>query len=317
MKWLEISICVDGELAEAVADVLGRHVHHGVATELIIDEENQARPSDQVMVRGYLPIDGSEEQLKDRIEHDLWHLRQIQHIPDPGYQLVEQQDWTEQWRQHYHPMPIGERLLLIPAWYQPPESSRKVLMLEPGMAFGTGTHPTSRLCLQALEEHIKRGDRVYDIGCGSGILSIASLLLGAGEVIAIDSDPAAIQSTRENAELNQVADRITLISGSLDELLAENSEDPLSGEIIVANILTKVLISMLHGGLTRLLHPGSKLILSGILADQTGQILEATHAQGLDLLEVRGEKDWRAMVFEKNKAAPRGGSSNSMDDSGG
>lgn len=304
MNWLEISLSVDGELAEAVSEVLSRHIQQGVVTELKIDQENQRADTSQVVVRGYIPLDGSENNRKERIERDLWHLRQIMEFPEPTYQLVQQEDWTQQWRKHYRPMPVGERLLLVPAWYEPVESSRLTLTLEPGMAFGTGTHPTTRLCLEELENQINDGNRVFDVGCGSGILSIASVLLGAGDVIALDVDSAAIQATVENAERNQVSDHIQVVSGSIQELLSDDPRLSAPGDVVVANILTKVLINLLDQGLSSLLLPGASLILSGILADQVGEIITAAETKDLMLDVVRAEKDWRVMVFRKERAAP-------------
>jgi ribosomal protein L11 methyltransferase len=201
-------------------------------------------------------------------------------------------------------MPVGERLLLVPAWYEPVDSSRLTLTLEPGMAFGTGTHPTTRLCLEELENQIDKGSRVFDVGCGSGILSIASVLLGASKVIALDVDSAAIQATVENAVLNRVSDHIQVVSGSIQELLSGDPRLSAPGDIVVANILTKVLINLLDQGLSTLLLPDASLILSGILANQVGEIIAAAEAQDLKLDAVRAEKDWRVMVFRKRKAAP-------------
>ena len=301
MSWLEISLTVDGELAEAVTDVLNRHIQQGVATELEIDPESDQATSGQVIVRAFLPIDGSENEMKERIERDLWHLRQILDFPEPSYQLIRDQDWTEQWRQNYRPIPVGGRLLIVPAWYEPVENDRLPLFLEPGMAFGTGTHPTTRLCIEALEGHVHTGDRVLDIGCGSGILSIASALLGAETVIAVDVDPNAAQATIENAERNEVASKIHVLTGSLEQILAADSEISLPGDIVVANILTKVLVTLLQQGLTRLMAPGAKLIMSGILAEQLTEIISVASDHSLVLHGVRGEKDWRALVFEKEE----------------
>jgi ribosomal protein L11 methyltransferase len=317
LNWLEISLTVDGELAEAISDVLSRHIQQNLATEIQIDDKTPQSSSAQVIVRGYLPIDGGESALKERIEKDLWHLRQIMDFPDPTYQLVPQQDWTEQWRQHYHPMPVGKRLMIVPAWYKPPKSSRQAIILEPGMAFGTGTHPTTQLCIQELENYIGKDDRVFDVGGGSGILSIASILLGAGEVIALDIDPTAVQSTLENAELNLVSDRIQVFSGSLEELFAGDPELYLPGAVVVANILTKTLVNLLNDGLERLLAPGAKLILSGVLFDQIDPILEATECLDLELLVTRADEDWRALVFKKKELPPRRGSSGLPEKSGG
>ncbi|MGD2057952.1 MAG: 50S ribosomal protein L11 methyltransferase [Anaerolineales bacterium] len=304
MNWLEISLRVDGELAEAVSEVFSRHIQQGVATELEIDEEKQRATTARVVVRGYIPLDGQENETKEHIERDLWHLRQIIDFPEPSYQLIQEVDWTEQWRQHYRPMPIGERLLIVPAWFEPVQTSRKALTLEPGMAFGTGTHPTTRLCIEELEKQIHDADRVFDVGCGSGILSIASVLLGAGEVIAMDVDSAALQVTAENARRNKVSDQIHVVSGSIQELISGDPRYSAPGDVVVANILTKVLIKLLDQGLSHLLLPGARLILSGILADQLEKIITAASRKELELCALRGEKDWRVVVFEKIRAAP-------------
>jgi ribosomal protein L11 methyltransferase len=317
LNWLEISLSVDGELAEAVSEVLSRHIQQGVATELKVDEENRPSAASHLIVRGYLPIDGSEDEIKDRIERDLWHLRQIMDFPNPSYRVVRDRDWNQQWREHYHPLPIGKRLLIVPTWFESEGNERVSLTLEPGMAFGTGTHPTTRLSLEELEKHVRKGDRVIDLGCGSGILGIASVLLGAEKVIAMDVEATATQATIENAERNQASDKIVVIQGSMEKLLECDSELRKPADIVVVNILTNVILKMLAGGLAQLLAPGAKLILSGILSDQVHQIIQAGSDHDLTLHVVRGEKDWRAVVFEKKELPPRRGSSGLLGDSGG
>lgn len=301
MNWLEISLSTDGEQAEAIVEVLSRHLPNSVATELILDDDNPGEQTNQVVIHAYLPVDGSEAVVKDRIEHDLWHLRQIQSFPEPAYRLIEQQDWTEKWRENYRPMPIGDRFVLIPAWYEPGVHTLTPLILEPGMAFGTGTHPTTRLCVQALETHVQRSFRVYDIGCGSGILSIASALLGASDVVALDIDPAALNATHENAERNHVSTHVQTFSGTLEDYLSEEAQDLIAGDLVVANILSKVLIDLIRAGLSRLLDAGGKLVLSGILTDQIDQVLDAVDVEEFDLIESLAEADWRALVFKKKK----------------
>jgi ribosomal protein L11 methyltransferase len=203
--WLEISLLVNGELAEVVAEALSRYIDGGIVIEnALLDKQNNP-VEDKLRVFGYLPVNHNLEQTRKKITEALWHLGQIQPLPEPTYVYVEESNWMEAWKEHYRPIEVGERFLILPAWINPqPDSEKLAIQIEPGMAFGTGTHPTTQLSLELLERWQRPGDLVIDVGCGSGILSIASAKLGAEFVLAVDVDEKAVTLTEENVQLNQV-----------------------------------------------------------------------------------------------------------------
>ena len=202
-RWLEVSLVVDGELAEALADLLSRYVEGGVVVEsgikfASIDDEGQA--GGPVRVFGYIPVDDKLEVVRQKLENGLWHLGQIQPLPLPQYRPIEDQDWMTSWKKHYHPIAVGKKILILPAWIEQEETDRVVVRIDPSMAFGTGTHPTTQLCLEMVEEYCMPGIDVIDVGCGSGILSIAAIKLGAKKALAVDIDPLSVKATRENSD---------------------------------------------------------------------------------------------------------------------
>ncbi len=299
MKWLEVSLTVDGELAESVADLLARVAPGGVAVEaaLILDEADEGRAAGPVTVRAYLAEDQTLADRRRQIDEGLWHLSRIQPLPEPGYRTLEEQDWAEAWKAHYHPIPIGRRLLILPAWLPAAPGERLPLIMDPGMAFGTGTHPTTQLVLAILEERLLPGQRVVDLGCGSGILSIAAARLGAAEILALDIDPLAVEVTRENLRRNGVEERVQTGVGSLIDL--RQAQPPVQADLVLANILAPVLTTMLRQGLAETVRPGGVLVLSGVLDHQAEAVLEEARAQGLVVDEVRAQADWRALVLKR------------------
>ncbi|MBI3362864.1 MAG: 50S ribosomal protein L11 methyltransferase, partial [Chloroflexi bacterium] len=231
MEFLEVSLTVSGELAEAAADVLTRFAPNGVATEATTFREfddvettgaivssGLAVSPDPVIVRAYLPDDDRLEDKRTRLSEALWHLRQLAahsglSIPEPEFRAVAQADWAEQWKEHFLPIRIGRRLIVVPTWLSPELAPDDVpLRLDPGMAFGTGTHPTTQLCLAAIESYLRPGDSVLDLGAGSGILAIAAAKLETfhgtsppGRILALDIDDDAVRVARENIAANGVA----------------------------------------------------------------------------------------------------------------
>jgi ribosomal protein L11 methyltransferase len=296
LKWLEVSLNVNGELAEAVAELFARYASEGVALEWLPGDEHH--PHEEIKVTVYVPIEGDIHAAKSKVEEGLWHLGQISPLPEAEYRLIEDGDWKHAWRDHYRPIPVGESLLIIPAWMTVAESDRHPIILEPGMAFGTGTHPTTKLCLQAMETHLQRGDRVLDVGTGSGILSIAAARLGAERVWALDTDPDAIDVASDNLDRNDVSTCVQLHVGDLSEVVGSNNIRPV--ELLVANILAPVLTSLLEGGMSDALRPEGTIILSGILFDQVDPLLELAEKIGLILDEIDAEDEWRALVFRKS-----------------
>jgi ribosomal protein L11 methyltransferase len=304
LNWLEVSLTVNGEAAEAVADVLTRFAPEGVAIEATHieaapDEEGHA--IGPVNVRAYLPADANLEATRIALEEALWHLGQILPLPSPNYQTVAETDWAEAWKVNFHPLRLGRRLMIVPAWLNPPlEPDDIPIRIDPGMAFGTGTHPTTQLCLAAIEKHLRPGHAVLDLGTGSGILSVAAAKLGAGPILAVDIDAEAVRVAHENTELNGVAERIHIEQGSLAEILAGRFSLR-AAELVVANILARVIIALLEQGLAQTIKPGGLLIASGILDSQAYEVRAALKAQGLIILAEEQLEDWVAIIARRSE----------------
>jgi ribosomal protein L11 methyltransferase len=300
--WLEISVTVDPELAEAVSELISRFVSNGVVVESGVtynDAEDEGTPFGPVKVYGYLAIDEHIEETRQRVEEGLWHLGQIQSIPEPTYTVIHDEDWMAAWKQHYRPIPIGKRLLILPAWLDDPDGKRIAVKIDPSMAFGTGTHPTTQLCMELLEKTVRVGEPVIDVGCGSGILSIGAVKLGASHALAVDIDNAAIVSTKENAEANGVLPKIETGLGSVNEI-REGVFTIRQAPLVLANILAPVIIRLFAIGLDELLAPAGAMILSGILAEQAQGVIDAAEAKGLKKLEMSQIGDWVAITLSKN-----------------
>lgn len=320
MNWLEVSLTVNGELAESVADVLARFAPNGVMTEQGVkfnDEEDEGTATGPITVRAYLEVNDQLEETRQKLEESLFYLGMITPVPTPTYKQIADQNWMEAWKQHYKPILIGERLLILPAWLENPDPNRIPIKIDPGMAFGTGTHPTTQLCLELMERSFENREsgignrltnpdsrfsihesRVIDVGCGSGILSIAALKLGADKVLGVDIDIESVKNSRENADVNGVGEELLLGQGSVTEVLA--GQFPFkSAPLVVANILAPVLIRLFDAGLADLVEPNGEIILSGILDHQAESVIEAGQAKGLKRGEIRQMKDWVAISMKK------------------
>jgi len=302
MNWLEVSLTVDGELAESVADVLARFAPNGVMTEQGVkfnDEEDEGTATGPITVRAYLEVNDQLEETRQKIEESLYYLGMITPVPTPTYKQIADQNWMEAWKQHYKPILIGEGLLILPAWLESPDPKRIPIKIDPGMAFGTGTHPTTQLCLELMERSvISNWKLVIDVGCGSGILSIAALKLGADKVLGVDIDIESVKNSRENADLNKIGEELMLGQGSVTEILQGNFPFK-SAPLVVANILAPVLIRLFDAGLADLIEPNGEIILSGILEHQAESVIEAGQAKGLKRGETRQMKDWIAISMKK------------------
>lgn len=305
-EWLEISMAVNGELAEAVAEVLSRYCPNGVTMEQgirYLDDEDAGTPDGPITVRAFLPADGSQDETRARIEEALHYLGMIQPLPPPGFRTIADQNWMAAWRKQYRPISIGRRLTVLPAWMELENPSRTAVKIDPGMAFGTGTHPSTQLCLEFLDDIFADAippkkdssrDALIDVGCGSGILSIAALKLGVRSVLAVDVDAVALQNTRENAELNHIEAGLELGVGSVREILEGNFRVR-SAPVVVANILAPVIIRLFDDGLADLLLPGGIMILAGILETQADGVEAAARRAGLMLQEKRSKGEWIAL----------------------
>jgi ribosomal protein L11 methyltransferase len=297
MNWLEIKLRVDGEAAEAVAELLQRYGHQGVSIEYegTFDDhwdESPPPPPKNLIVRAYVPADEHVEETKARLEAALGHMHILYPMPSPEYTPIDEDDWAEAWKAHYHPVRIGRSILIRPAWIEvEPRAGDIILSLDPGMAFGTGTHPTTQLCLEALEDLVKPKLTVLDLGCGSGILAIAAAKLGALSVLALDNDPLAVRITQENAAQNEVAATITAEVGSLENLVTSARRF----DLVVVNILAHTIIQMCREGLGQIIRPGGQGVFSGIIEEQAPSVEEALQRVGLEVYRRRQQADWVAI----------------------
>ncbi len=300
-RWLEISLEVDGELAEAVADVITRYAEGGAVVEngiTCLSVDDPGTPLPIVRVFGYLPLDDTLEERRQRLEQGLFYLSRIQPLPQPEYRTIEDQDWMTAWKVHYRPIPVGRRLMVLPAWIEPQDPERIPIHIDPSMAFGTGTHPTTHLCLEMIEKYVRPGEPVMDVGCGSGILSIAALKLGASHALGVDIDIESVKATRNNSEFNRVFGGMEIGQGSVAEVLEGNfsiTESP----VVLVNILAVIILRLFEAGLAKLVAEGGTLILSGILDEQEDRIRAAAQADGLTLIDRAQMKDWVSLVYQK------------------
>jgi ribosomal protein L11 methyltransferase len=299
--WLELSVEADPEAVEAVSEIFGRVAPGGTSVEPafeLVDEGLGARidPTGPATVRAYVPARdvAAAEQAADEAAVALGHLQAfgLRTIGDLRTRLVDEADWADAWKAHFPVMRLGRRLVIKPTWRRHrAEPDDVVLALDPGMAFGTGLHPTTRLCLVALERLADAerlaGARVLDVGCGSGILAIAALRLGGAEALGVDTDPIAIEATLTNARRNRLVRRIKARVGSLP-----TDEPPF--DVVAANLIAGVLVPLAPLLRTELA-PGGRLVASGIFVDREAEVLTAFEASGLTVTERTGEGDWVAL----------------------
>jgi len=283
---------VDGEAAETVSEVFNRYGRGGAV--LSTDFDGELSDTAVVTVKTYLPLDEEGLKTRQRIEEALWHLSQIYPLPPPEFRELTEDDWANAWKKHYCKrsgvLRIGQRIVIKPPWQEyKPRPDEVVIELDPGMAFGTGLHPTTRMCLQALEEHLEPGAKVLDLGTGSGILAIAAARLGAGSVLALDNDPVAVRAARANVQSNGVRNTVTVEPGSLDKTTEEF-------ELVLVNILARVIIELAGQGLVDRVRPTGLMIAAGIIEEQEAEVTAALRERGLEIVERRQEKDWVALV---------------------
>lgn len=314
MEWLEIAVDCSSEHAEAVADVLARYAPGGVAIQqnaldltgrdLLGAEWRPDGPLEPVAsVRAYLTVEPGLDEKRQQVEEALWHLRQIASIPEPQFRIVAEEQWANAWKEHFQVTRIGQRFVIKPSWRdapRPPQPGDIVLELDPGMAFGTGLHPTTQMCLLALEKYLRPGDRVFDLGTGSGILAIAAAKLGAAACLAMDIDPVAVEAARANVAVNGVRDLVQVEQGSLTQISNISPQIFKSGfDLALVNILAKIIIELCGEGLGDVVRPGGLALFAGLIDTQEAEVREALERTGLGVIERTQEKDWVGLVCRK------------------
>ncbi len=295
VKWIRVGIEVDPEAAEPIAELFSRYADGGVVLEERKDKRER-RVSHQVSA--YLSNDGELPYKQEMIEQGLASLRLIQPLPEAVYEPIQEQNWMESWKERYEPLKIGARFLIQPAWIEAAKTERIILRIDPGMAFGTGVHPTTQLALGFLETLVQSDSQVLDLGSGSGILSFGAEKLGAISVQAVEVDGEAIGNAQHNAELNGSA--LTFTVGSIAEareLAPEGGYD-----LVVANIIATILLRLMDEGLCELVAEEGKLLLSGILEEQAEAMHAALAERSFEVVEQRQSGDWIALVARRKSA---------------
>jgi ribosomal protein L11 methyltransferase len=306
MRWLELSIKAHPDAVESVSELMSRYSTEGVVIEEPIElledgESYRVLPGQPVDVHAYVPIDGTEEEVCLRVKEGVWHLSSIgsHFVSELQTRPVNEEDWANAWKEYYHVTLIGRRLIIRPSWRDyVPKPEEVVLTLDPGMAFGTGLHPTTRMCLEAVENRVRAGMKVLDVGTGSGILALAAAKLGASSVYCLDNSSVAVESARENAAINALSDRITVELGVLDETTAH----AMSGQydLVLANIFAHV-IGAMAPQLALVLAPAGLLIVSGIIEARRLDAEDPLLSAGLELVEQVMIDDWLALVYRHRK----------------
>ena len=306
MKLLEVGVETDGEAAEAISAVFNRYSQNGA-----VIEEVWAGPATSPVVRVKTFLSAEQSCALPRIEEALWHLGQLYPIPAPSVRWLAEAEWAEAWKSGYKTFRIGRRILIKPAWLSWAATPDEIVIeLDPGMAFGTGLHPSTRMILEVLETHVKPGAQVLDVGTGSGILAIAAAKLGAGTVVGLDIDSLALEVARENVARNGVEDRITLQRASLiPPSVPDDPERPLhiidvrstwngAFDLLFMNILADVIIRSAEPIAACLAEDG-QFIVSGIIQSQEELVRQALSAAGLAVVKRRTKKDWVALIGRK------------------
>ncbi|MDO4460235.1 MAG: 50S ribosomal protein L11 methyltransferase [Clostridia bacterium] len=305
-EWTEVCIKVDVKNADLAGDIAQMVVPYGIYVEDysdleqgaweiahidLIDEDLLAKDRSKAIIHVYIspeesPLEAvaflSERYTAVGIENEI------------STSSCKEEDWINNWRKYFHPMKVGKKLLIRPTWEENFDAEgRAVLNLEPGLAFGTGTHETTRLCMELLEDYVKEGDSVLDMGCGSGILSVASILVGADSAVGVDIDPLAVKTAVENAEINGVAEKFTGICGNLTEKVTGKFN------VVLANIVADIIV-ILSKDAPNFMYDDTVYIMSGIIDTRENDVLDAIK-DTYDIIERRTENGWVAMAAKLKK----------------
>ena len=319
MNWVEVDIFTTSEGIEPVTGcLLGLGINGFVIKDAAdfeeflndksvnwdyIDDDLMGLKNCETTVTAYLPENAQGLDYLEAVKAELKALKQRDAENQFGrleYELknVREEDWANNWKQYFKPLEIGDKLLIKPSWEEVSEGeTRKILEIDPASSFGTGQHNTTQLCLELVEKYLKDGDRVLDLGCGSGILSIGAVLLGAGDCVAVDIDANSVKIAGENAEKNHIpAENYRAVCGNVIDDTELVKEIGGGYDLLCANIVADVLIGM-SGLFAGFLKPGGRLIVSGIIDMRKDEVLDKIKEQGFELNEIREKEDWVAASF--------------------
>lgn len=310
MKWIEVFVKTTSEFEEEVTNILYEANIQGIIIEDfqdvldleknkndwdIIDPDLLNNYYEGIIIKGYLEEEDDVEEKIDFIKEKIHGLpRYDLDIRDTEVEIntIEETDWNQEWKKHFKPFPVGKNFLIKPSWEEIDEDTeRKIIEIDPGMAFGTGTHATTLMCLEALENYLKEDDLVYDIGTGSGILAIAAGKLGANS-IGIDIDEDSVRTAKDNVKLNKCVDSIKIIKGNLLNKAMDKAD------IIISNIIADAIINM-SGNLNKFLKDSGIFIASGILENKKEEVIQALKANKFEILETSVMDEWLCIVARK------------------
>ncbi len=325
MKYIELLIHCSRQGVEAVSELLMRNGISGISVDDpddlqdilnkkneygwdYIEDEVRNRPRTEPVVSAYLEDSEDGRQLLQSLKLQIMNLKSLELEGKFGEEadlgrlyaesrIVDDADWKDNWKEFFKPSRITDRLVVKPTWEEyEPGDSELVIEIDPGMAFGTGTHETTRLCMKLMEKYMQRQDgslKILDVGCGSGILSIGAALLGADEVLGVEIDPDAVEVAKENVAANHQEDRVKVIEGDLTKGVS------FTADLIVANLMAD-LVRMLAGSCGKHLEDGGVFISSGILLEQKDRTCEAIQEAGFEILEIAEDGEWCAIAAEKS-----------------
>ena len=297
-SWLELSITAPAEYVEPLSVVFQRYGHGGVVIEQLggynPDEGDDIDDTSDAILRVYLPVDSTTESRKQQIKVAVDLISRLCTVSPIYEKILDEGEWMESWKNHFALIKVG-RVVICPTWMDYQAAGEELVMrIDPGMAFGTGHHPTTHMCLAEIENPMPLGANVLDLGTGSGILSIAAAMLGAGSIVALDTDPSAVRIAAENFRLNEVDNVANVNTGTLSV-----GEKPLGMfDLVVANIYTKVILEVAQALVSNLSRKG-RLVVSGIMAERSEEVEICFRGYGCDVLKKCIEGDWAMLVIGK------------------